>query len=125
MAKDFYETLGVSKTASDKEIRSAYRKLARKYHPDVTPNDRSAEARFKEINAANEVLSDPDKRKKYDKYGDRWEMADQIEAARRRQRTARGTRTGNVSLDGGGVGDVGSIFDNLFRRERSGRRRGQ
>ena len=79
MAKDFYDVLGVPRGAPDKDIRSAYRKLARKYHPDVTPNDKSAEARFKEVTAAFEVLSDPEKRKKYDKYGDRWEYADQIE----------------------------------------------
>src|SRR3982750_3863290 len=81
--KDYYSTLGVSKTASEKEIKQAYRKLARKHHPDVNPGDKAAEARFKEINAANEVLSDPDKRRKYDKYGDRWEYADQIEEAQR------------------------------------------
>src|ERR1051325_9779956 len=81
MAKDFYETLGVSKTATEKDIRSAYRRLARKYHPDVNPNDKTSEARFKEINAAHDVLSDPEKRKKYDRYGDNWEHADEIERA--------------------------------------------
>jgi curved DNA-binding protein len=64
--KDYYKTLGVDKKATEKEIRSAYRKLARKYHPDVNPGDKSAEDKFKEINEANEVLSDPEKRKKYD-----------------------------------------------------------
>ena len=70
--KDYYSTLGVAKTASDKEIKQAFRKLARKYHPDVNPGDASAEARFKEINEANEVLSDPDKRRKYDELGANW-----------------------------------------------------
>ena len=70
--KDYYATLGVSKTATDKEIKQAFRKLARKYHPDVNPGDKSAEARFKEINEANEVLSDPEKRKKYDELGANW-----------------------------------------------------
>lgn len=70
--KDYYTTLGVSKTATDKEIKQAFRKLARKYHPDVNPGDKSAEAKFKEVNEANEVLSDPDKRKKYDELGANW-----------------------------------------------------
>ena len=92
MAKDFYDVLGVPRGASEKEIRGAYRKLARKHHPDVNPNDKAAEARFKEINAANDVLSDPDKRKKYDKYGDRWEMADQMDEQRRQSAGAWRTR---------------------------------
>ncbi len=75
--KDYYTTLGVSKTASEKEIKQAYRKLARKLHPDVNPGDKAAEARFKEINEANEVLSDPDKRKKYDELGANWRMYEQ------------------------------------------------
>ena len=64
--KDYYKILGVDKKATEKEIRQAYRKLARKYHPDVNPGDKAAEEKFKEINEANEVLSDPEKRKKYD-----------------------------------------------------------
>ena len=78
--KDYYATLGIAKTASDKEIKQAYRKLARKYHPDVNPGDKSAEARFKEINEANEVLGDPDKRKKYDELGANWRMYEQAQA---------------------------------------------
>jgi len=70
--KDYYTTLGVAKTATDKEIKQAFRKLARKYHPDVNPGDKGAEARFKELNEANEVLSDPQKRKKYDELGANW-----------------------------------------------------
>jgi DnaJ-class molecular chaperone len=70
--KDYYTTLGVAKTATDKEIKQAFRKLARKYHPDVNPGDKSAEAKFKEVNEANEVLSDPEKRKKYDELGANW-----------------------------------------------------
>ena len=87
MARDYYDTLGVSRTADQKQIRQAYRKLARKLHPDVNPGDKNAEARFKEVNAANEVLSDPEKRKKYDRYGDRWQYADQIEDAQRQARS--------------------------------------
>jgi curved DNA-binding protein len=77
--KDYYATLGVAKTASDKEIKQAFRKLARKFHPDVNPGDKAAEARFKEINEANEVLSDPAKRKKYDELGANWRMYEQAQ----------------------------------------------
>src|SRR5260370_28170579 len=80
---DYYATLGVSRTATPKEIKAAFRKLARKHHPDVNPGDRAAEARFKEINEANEVLSDPEKRRKYDTYGERWEEIDAWEKAGR------------------------------------------
>jgi len=71
--KDYYSTLGVAKTATEKEIKQAYRKLARKHHPDVNPNDKSAESRFKELNEAYEVLGDPAKRKKYDELGANWQ----------------------------------------------------
>ena len=75
--KDYYATLGVSKTATDKEIKQAFRKLARKFHPDVNPGDKAAEARFKEINEANEVLGDAATRKKYDELGANWRMYEQ------------------------------------------------
>ena len=71
--KDYYQILGVSRNASEKEIKQAYRRLARKHHPDLNPGDKSAEAKFKEINGAYEVLSNPEKRKKYDQFGDKWE----------------------------------------------------
>lgn len=77
--KDYYASLGVAKTASAKEIKQAFRKLARKYHPDVNPGDKAAEARFKEINEANEVLGDPEKRKKYDELGANWRMYEQAQ----------------------------------------------
>ncbi|MFQ3616276.1 MAG: J domain-containing protein [Cyanobacteriota bacterium] len=73
--RDYYEILGVSKTATPEEIKKAYRKLARKYHPDLNPGDQEAEARFKEINEAHEVLSDPEKRQKYDQFGQYWKQA--------------------------------------------------
>src|SRR6201987_5562945 len=72
--KDYYSTLGVAKTATEKEIKQAYRKLARKLHPDVNPGDKSAETKFKEINEAYEVLGDPAKRKKYDELGANWKQ---------------------------------------------------
>jgi DnaJ-class molecular chaperone len=78
--KDYYAILGVAKTATDKEVKQAYRKLARKHHPDVNPGDKAAESKFKEINEANEVLGDPDKRKKYDELGANWRMYEQAGA---------------------------------------------
>ncbi len=130
--KDYYATLGIAKGAPKKDIRTAYRKLAREHHPDVNPGDKASEARFKEINAAYEVLSDDDKRKKYDKYGDQWEHADQIEEMQR-QRGAGGQRGsqayryagpdgGNVRFEFGdlsgldGSADLGSLFGNIFGR---------
>ena len=82
VAKNFYDILSVSRSASEKDIRQAYRRLARKYHPDVNPGDAKAEERFKQINTAYEVLSDAEKRKKYDRYGERWEQAEAFEKAR-------------------------------------------
>src|SRR6266478_5544747 len=75
--KDYYSALGVAKTATDKEIKQAYRKLARKHHPDVNPGDKGAETRFKELTEAYEVLGDPAKRKKYDELGANWRMYEQ------------------------------------------------
>ena len=78
--KDYYATLGVTKTATEKEIKQAFRKLARKHHPDVNPGDKAAESKFKEINEAYEVLGDPEKRKKYDELGANWRMYEQAGA---------------------------------------------
>jgi DnaJ-class molecular chaperone len=99
--KDYYSTLGVAKTATDKEIKQAFRKLARKYHPDVNPGDKAAEARFKEINEAHEVLSDPDKRRKYDELGANWRMYEQAGAQPGGQDPFAGW---SVNMGGGGGG---------------------
>ena len=77
-AKDYYSVLGISRDATEKDIKAAYRKLARKYHPDVNPGNKAAEEKFKEINQAYEVISDAEKRKKYDQYGEGWEHAGQF-----------------------------------------------
>ena len=119
--KDYYNILGINRNASDKEIKQAYRKLARKYHPDVNPGDKTAEAKFKEINEAHEVLSDSDKRKKYDQFGDNWHYADQF------QKAGVGNPWGSsrggsayTTYDYGDIGDLGSIFENLYRGFGSG-----
>ena len=114
--KNYYDILGIPKNASDKDVKQAYRKLARKYHPDVNPGDKDAEARFKEINAAYEVLSDKDKRQKYDKYGDKWQYADQFEQAQQQQAQYRQYSTGDGQSFhfGGDIGGMDSIFDELF-----------
>jgi curved DNA-binding protein len=101
---DYYKTLGVAKNASQDDIKKAYRKLARKFHPDVNPNDKEAHKKFQQINEAHEVLSDPEKRKKYDQYGENWKHADQYEQARQQQQQAGG---GFEGFGGGGFGNFG------------------
>src|SRR6187551_4093017 len=85
---DYYKILELDKNATDSDIKKAYRKLARKYHPDLNPNDQAAKAKFQQINEANEVLSDPEKRKKYDAHGKDWKHAEEFEKAGRQQRPA-------------------------------------
>ncbi len=130
MAKDYYATLGVSRSASEKEIRTAYRRLARKLHPDVNPGDKASESRFKEVNAAYEVLSDADKRRKYDLYGENWEHADEIERARQAQgagrrfyRSAGGPGVDYQEFSFGEVGDLGDLFGGIFGGGRRGHAR--
>jgi len=128
MARDFYDVLGVSRSASDKEVKQAFRRLARKYHPDVNPGDTSAEERFKEINRAYEVLSDTDKRKKYDRYGERWEQAEAFDQARRAGGAGGGfTQTFDLGDLFGRGGGRGGPFEGIFEAftGRRGPMRGQ
>lgn len=89
---DYYSVLGLDKSASQDDIKKAYRKLARKYHPDLNPNDESAKKRFQEINEANEVLTDPEKRKKYNQYGENWKHGEEYEKAQQEYARSRGSR---------------------------------
>jgi curved DNA-binding protein len=120
--KDYYKILGVSRSATEREIKQAYRRLARKYHPDVNPNDKSAEEKFKQINAAYEVLSDKEKRQKYDQFGDQWQYADQFAQAGGQQAPFWEFKPG-----GGGTrvrfsqGDFGGLFDDLLKDFSAGR----
>ncbi len=110
---DYYKVLGIDRSATQADIRKAYRKLAKQYHPDVNKNDPQAQERFQEINEANEVLGDPEKRKKYDEYGEHWAHADEYEAQRRQyeqqygqaQQGTYGNFGGFGGFDFGGFGD--------------------
>ncbi|PKB65493.1 MAG: hypothetical protein BZY80_00265 [SAR202 cluster bacterium Io17-Chloro-G2] len=117
---DYYNVLGLPRTADDKAVRQAYRKLARQYHPDVNHEDSASEEKFKAINEAYSVLSDPDKRRRYNRYGDDWEHSDRIEEAQARSRRGGGFgfREGSESFSG-----QSSIFDRLFSDFGGGRSR--
>ena len=107
---DYYKTLGVSKTASAEDIKKAYRKLARKYHPDLNPNNPEAENRFKEINEANEVLSNLENRKKYDKYGKDWQQGEAFNQAQNKRNTQqRSSATGDFNER-----DFSDYFESMF-----------
>ena len=109
---DYYKILGLDKNASNDDIKKAYRKLARQHHPDLNPNDKEAHRRFQQINEANEVLGDPEKRKKYDQYGKDWQHAEQFEQQRRQQK-AQGA--GGTSFSGDfGDSDFSSFFESMF-----------
>ena len=104
---DYYKLLELERSATQTEIKKAYRKLARKYHPDLNPDDKTAQARFQQINEAHEVLSDPEKRKKYDEYGKDWQHAEQFEQAKRQQ-----SSSGNYG--GGFQGGPGQSYSGNF-----------
>ena len=138
---DYYKVLGVDKNATQDDIKKAYRKLARKYHPDLNPNDPSAKDKFQEINEANEVLSDPEKRKKYDAYGEHWKHADEFEAQQQAYRAQQGGGgqgeywystdgehfTGGFGhgFGGGNASGFSDFFEELFGHHGTGGRRSQ
>jgi curved DNA-binding protein len=110
---DYYQILGIDKSATEKDIKSAYRRLARKYHPDLNPNDKDAKSKFQQINEANEVLSDPEKRKKYDQYGNDWKHAEEFEKAK--QYNERSSDSRRASYSGTqSTGDFSDFFESLF-----------
>ncbi|MEM0516970.1 J domain-containing protein [Aequorivita flava] len=113
---DYYKVLGLDKSATAADIKKAYRKLARKHHPDLNPNDKASQEKFQQINEANEVLSDPEKRKKYDQYGKDWQHADAFEEAKRKQ-GSQGFGDGfggQRTYSGGGQGFDESQFSDFF-----------
>jgi DnaJ-class molecular chaperone len=138
MTKDYYETLGVKRDASKKEIQSAFRRLARQYHPDVKPGDKEAEKRFKEVSEAHGVLSDPEKRRQYDQFGPDWQTMGQAAGPQQGPQAGPNVRYQHVTIDpeelremfrgagagmgedGGGFGDIfGSVFGRGRARERA------
>lgn len=123
---DYYKTLGITKSATEADIKKAYRKLARKHHPDLNPNDKEAEKKFKEINEANEVLGNPENRKKYDKYGKDWQHADEFEKAgynpNQQQYSGRQQASQDFSGFGGGnfsENDFSDFFNSMYGSGRS------
>lgn len=125
---DYYKVLGVSKTASGEEIKKAFRKLARKHHPDLNPDNKEANKLFQQINEAYEVLSDPEKRKKYDKYGKDWQHGAEYEKARQQQRqyTDQGRGFGGFEgfsqAEGFESGDFSDFFASMFGTDQKSRR---
>jgi curved DNA-binding protein len=111
---DYYKLLGIDKSATAKDIKNAYRKLARKFHPDLNPNDKDAKKNFQQINEANEVLSDPEKRKKYDQYGEDWKHAEEFEKANKNQ--SQSSYHGGAGFSGvQSDGDFSEFFESMFK----------
>lgn len=113
---DYYKILGLEKNASADDIKKAYRKLARKYHPDMNPNDKESEKKFKELNEANEVLSNPENRTKYDKYGENWKHGEEYERAQQQQRQQYSANSGGgfSGADFGEGEDFSDFFQSMF-----------
>lgn len=127
---DYYKILGINKNAKEDDIKKAYRKLARKHHPDVNPGDKSAKEKFQQINEANEVLSDPVKRAKYDKYGKDWTHAEEFEKARQQRSQYQGQQrqqgwTGQQGSGSFGDSDFSEFFETMFGGESYSRRGSQ
>ncbi|MDF1673868.1 MAG: J domain-containing protein [Vicingaceae bacterium] len=126
---DYYKILGITKSASADDIKKAYRKLARKYHPDLHPNDEKAKNKFQEINEANEVLSDPEKRKKFDQYGKDWKHADEFEKAKQQGGGQRQYAGGQQYSGDFNESDFSDFFESMFggtgRSSGGGRRTSQ
>ena len=123
---DYYHILGIDKKASEDDIKKAYRKLARKLHPDLNPNDKEAHKKFQAVNEANEVLSDKEKRKKYDQYGKNWQHAEQFEQQRHSQQQSQ--YSGGQQFSGDGDSDFSGFFESMFGgtgRSRQAKFRGQ
>lgn len=120
---DYYKILEIDKNATDADIKKAYRKAARKYHPDLNPNNKEAEKKFKEINEANEVLSNAENRKKYDQYGEDWKHAEEFEKSKQQQQYQRGSQQDGFGGFSGG-GDYSDFFESMFggRSSRGGGR---
>jgi curved DNA-binding protein len=122
---DYYKILGVDKSATQDDIKKAYRKQARKLHPDLNPNDKEAEKKFKELNEANEVLSNPENRTKYDKYGENWKHGEEFEKAQQHQRQYQSQGGGNYGggfsgADFGDGEDFSDFFQSMFGGESGG-----
>ena len=132
---DYYKILGLDKSATQEDIKKAYRKLARKHHPDLNPDNKEAEKRFKEINEANEVLSNPENRAKYDKYGENWKHGEEYEKAQQQQQQYRSSgRGGNQGFGGENFGgfegnfegqDFSDFFQSMFGGAGAGQTRGR
>ncbi|WP_418262754.1 DnaJ C-terminal domain-containing protein [Flavobacterium faecale] len=122
---DYYKILNIDKKATEAEIKKAYRKLARKYHPDVNPNDKEAEIKFKEINEANEVLGNPENRKKYDQYGENWKHADEINRQQQQQRQYRSSGNPEYTQSSGSSEDYSDFFESIFGNQYSNSQRGR
>ena len=117
---DYYKILGIDKTATTKDVKNAYRKLARKFHPDLNPDDKDAKKNFQQINEANEVLSDPEKRKKYDQYGNDWQHADEFEKQKQYREQSSGSRGARSSGSEYGE-DFSDFFESMFGGYSGGR----